>query len=244
MLLDNRRLLDGGNEDGTILGSIGEGLSELGDSIQAAIGGVSQADVAAGAVDPATLSRSQRVSLAVDGAVPGFFERASPWSVALDFDPSITAAALVHGGIVLVVTANASVFDTLESKIFSPRFAFMWDDTEVAQAGVLDLAFTDSTVIVAQIGAPRGARLTLWMTEPDIVCSLVKTDVPANANAVRQGIITAAGAGDGPGVLDTFTKFFTGVFDLQKEAIILVAIVGGVVVYFLAKGELAAARGG
>jgi hypothetical protein len=235
-LLDSRRLLDG-EEDGTIFSSIKDTLGDFKDSVVGLFDGVTAADVAAGTVDPSALSRADKVALAIDGKVPALFEAASPWSVGLELDPSIVAFAAVHGGIVLVISCNAGLIDTLEGAVFSPRFAFMYDDSQIAQQGVLELAFTDQTILVAQLGAPLGTRLTLWCTDPGVTFSVVKQAPASEANSIRREVFGAVGAAaDGP--VDAVKALFNQLFDLQKEVVIVAVIVGGIGLYFLAKGEL------
>lgn len=240
-LLEPRRMLDGG-EDGTLLQSISDGLLELRDSVSNAFDGVTNDHVASGAVDPTTLNRKERAALAVDGEVPGFFG-VNPWNVGLDFDLGLTAFIAAHGGAALLISANASTFDTLQSKVFAPRFAFLWDDQVIAQQGVLELAVTDQTFLVAQIGPPRGQRLTLWVTEPDITFSILRQETPDKANALRKEAFGAVGAGSGSPI-DTVKGFLSGLFDFEKNAVLFAIVVGGVVLYFVAKGELDGMRAG
>jgi hypothetical protein len=87
-----------------------------------------------------------------------------------------------------------------------------------------------------------GARLTLWCTE-DIHFALVKQVSPAQADSIRKEVFGAVGAAGG-NLFDDFKAAVGGVFDLQKEAVIAAVIVGGIVLYMLAKGEIAAAKAG
>lgn len=235
--LDPRRFLDGGGEDGTIFSGISDELSSIKDAIAGAFSGVTAADVADGSVDTSQLSRKDQAALAIDGAVPGFFDAVNPWGVGLEFDLSVTAFCAAHGGVVLVVGCNAGVADTLEGAIVSPRFALLWDDQTVAQQGTLNLDFTSQTFLIAQIGSPQGQKLTLWVTDSDISFTLIKQGAPSDADAIRKEVFGAVGAASGSAT-DSIKSFFAGIVDLPKEAIIASAIIGGIVLYVVLKSEL------
>lgn len=242
-LHDSRRLLDGDGDDGTIFGSISAGLNDLADSLETALHGAVIDDVATGAVKPETLNRSQKASLAIDGKVPGFFDGANPWAVGIEFDLTTTAFLAANGGGVLLISCEASAIDTLSSSVLAPRFAFLWDDAVVAQQGTLDLDFTSKTFLIAQLGAPRGTKLTLWTTEPGITFAVIQQGKPGDGDRIRKEVFGAVGAAAGDPLADV-KAFFGSILDVQKSAMLLAIVVGGVVVYFLAKGELTALKGG
>jgi hypothetical protein len=229
-----RRMLDGPDTGGSFLDTIKADLSAIVDKGESLVSGATAADVASGAVDSSNLSREDKASLHIDGAVPGLFDR-NPWHVGLDFDPSVAAFSHAHGGAVLVVSCDATTFDTLESKVLATRFALLWDDEVLATQGVLNLDLTGKTfLVIALSDVPLGNRLTLFSTDSSVVFTLIQQGAPSEADAIRKQVFGAVGAAkDSPfsDILSTIQSYI----DVSALGAVALVAVAGIALYMMLK---------
>lgn len=221
-----------------VLGRAEDSLASAGNSFLASTLGVTQADVDAGKINPATLSREQRAQLAIDGATGGVVG-INPWSIGFDLDPE-SALEIAGGGFVLFEISVAAPL-ALADKLIPPRFALLADDKTIIAQGTLDAALIGVTpLFIKVLSAPAGLRLTLW-TDSTLVANFVKvgsladlSDEVARENTKLDAASpSTALAGLSNKASDLVDKFF----DVQAGVgLLLVAVVGVALFLFIDSG--------
>lgn len=242
IVVDNDGETNGGDlsffdQLGSLFGSASDSVFSGAESLKTTITGVTRADVASGAVDPLTLTREQRAQLTIEGATGGL--ALNPWTVGFDLTES-EADQLGAGG-VLVFDVEASTPLAVADQAVPPRFALLWDESLPIEAqGTVKVNLVGPSVLVAEVGARAGRRLTLWV-DSTLTCTLRKINPPgslARTAAEEKAAIDAADPLTGSGGItkslgDAFDKFI----DVQVGVgLALVVVVGIGLFLFIESG--------
>lgn len=230
--LEPRGLLDADNPLASIL-----------NPIEQALGGVTQEDVASGAVDLAGLSRSEKATLAIDGELPSLLDAvARPWSVGLDVSAGDVLKLAATGGGAMRIRVSEPFASALVDKLIPPRFALLWDDQIVEVQGTLEIGAFSDTQLVLRVGPPRGVALTLWCTDNDVAFELLEVVSASEVEALRKRATDAAQGGPkDEGFLGGFARAMRETIDTLTVTYgvttVAVAAVAGVVLLIWLRGQ-------
>ncbi len=136
--------------------------------------------------DLEALSREDKIELLLGEADPADHPLnalfgINSWVPLIDFPPSVTAQLALQGGATIVVKIGTEgPLDLVHS---TQRIALVWDD-EVVE---LETTSDEDTTLVARVGPPRGARLTLW-GDSLIDAHLVQIGTPGQANDIQKNV--------------------------------------------------------
>lgn len=167
----------------------------------------------------------------------GTFGLVSPWVLARDFDPSVTAQVAAQGGASLLLHVGGGPLGaTLGNLTGGFTLALMWDDEQIAFQGTVQ----EGTNVVVEIGPPpAGAqRLSVWV-DTVVTVDPGPIGVPGAAQAVADKLAASGQPTSPPSIVDAVTDAVKGglgkALDFQQTTIQTVVIVGALAVlaYFL-----------
>jgi len=168
----------------------------------------------------------------------GTFGIISPWTLAFDFDPSVTAQIAAQGGAAVALQIGGGPLGATIGNVTGPfTVALMWDDEKI---GIVQTA-QEGTNLVLVIGPPPpgAVRLSVWL---DSVVPVSPGPVlpPDQAAAIAKQLPNTAAPSITSTIADTITNAAGKLVDLQQNTLQTIIVVGGLVVlgYFLFSGPI------